>query len=369
MKNIVSIIIAAILINICATLNASAQETVGGILMDAKIQLMNRKADLLQGRDDFSHRIDAIRDSSNTNSLKDERIAALRAGINDIDSSIRKIDIAIEAIQSSGMVNSYSNRLEIHRNGNSVKIYKRVADNVVIVEVNGERIINADGFDPVHILDANVYTKNKKVFEGHLSGVFLGVNGLLNKDGKYEAPDDAKYFSLNESRSLDFSIYFNDLVVPFNHNCGLVMGVAMQFNHYAFQDNFNLEVVDNMVTADYNNTIVPSFKRFNYRLMHLNVPLVFEFSTIGVNKFFFNVGVMGGIRIGSRTKQVYNVDGDRQKNCTRKSFETNLLKYSVIGGVGYRRFQVFGEYSPVPLFKEGHGPELYPFSVGVKFVF
>lgn len=369
MKKIISIIIAAILIDVCATFDVSAQESVGGILMDAKIQLMNRKADLLHGRDDFSHRIDAIRDSANTNSLNSERIAALRSGINDIDSTIKKIDIAIDAIQSSGMVNYYSNRVEINRNGNSVKIYKRVADNVVTVEVNGEKIINADGFDPVNILDANMSKRNKKDFKGHLSGLFLGVNGLLNKDGKYEAPDDAKFFALNESRSLDFSIYFNNLVVPFNQNCGLVMGVAMQFNHYAFQDNFNLEVVDHVLTADYNNTIVPNFKRFNYRLMHLNVPLVFEFSTRGFNKFFFNAGVMGGIRIGSRTKQVYNVDGDRQKNCLRKPFESNLLKYSFIGGVGYRSFQVFGEYSPVPLFKDGHGPELYPFSVGIKFLF
>ena len=368
MKKILSIIFAAVLINICSASGAFAQDNVNGILSEAKTELLNRKCDLLEGRAGFESRINALRDSSNSNSFNDQRITALNSGIRDIDSTIKKIDIAIDAINNSNMVNSYTNRVEIGRNGNTVKIYKRVADNTVTVEVNGERIVNGDGFDPVDIFETNIINK-KKEFKGHLSGLFLGVNGLLNSDFKYETPDDYPFFSLNEGRSLDFSIYFNDFVVPFNKNFGLVSGFALQFNHYAFQETFDLVVVDKKIAADYSNNVVSECKRFNYRIMHFNVPLVFEFSTLGHPKFYVNAGIMGGVRIGSRTKQVYVIDDDRQKKCVRKPFETNLLKYSFIGGFGYGGVQIFGEYSPVPLFKEGHGPELYPFSLGIKWVF
>lgn len=370
MKKIISMIVAAVIINMCAAFETAAQDNVGGILMEAKTNLVTRKAELLSGRADFQTRINEIQSPSNTNQLDNGRISALEAGIRDIDSTLRKIDIAIEAIDNSGLINDFSNRVELNRNGNSVKIYKRVAGSSVTVEVNGERILNGDGSGSVagsHF--DGVFTNKHREFTGHLSGLFLGINGLLNKDGKYEAPADAQYFSLNESRSLDFSIYFNDFVVPFSKNFGLVTGFALQINHYSFREHFDLVVVDHVVTADYDHTVSEYFKRFNYRIMHFNMPLVFEFSTVGHRKFFFNAGVMGGIRIGSRTKQIYHVEGDRRKDTKRDPFETNLFKYSFIGGVGYGCVQVFGEYQPVQLFKEGHGPELYPFSLGVKWVF
>lgn len=370
MKKIILLFIAAFFINMCQVLEASAQE-VYGILQEARTQLNDRKAELLSGRQSFQDRIDHINDTSVDNQLDNGRIAALESGIRDIDATLAKIDIALDAISNSGIVNSYySSRVELSRNGNTVRIYKHVADNSITVEVNGTKVINEDGFDSVNILEPRMHLKNKKDFSGHLSGIFLGINGLLLKNGEYEAPVTMPYFELNESRSLDFSVYFNDFAVPFSKNCGLVMGTALQFNHYSFQQVFDLTVNDHMVTADYDHTVATEFKRFNYRIIHFNFPIVFEIATSGRQKFFVNAGVMGGVRIGSRTKQIYVVDGDRQKNCSRKTFDTNLFKYSFIGGVGYRCFQVFGEYSPVPLFKSGHASEdLYPFSLGVKFLF
>ncbi|MDD6003245.1 MAG: hypothetical protein PUC50_13740 [Bacteroidales bacterium] len=368
MKKILSIILSAVILSITNVRNADAQENVGGLLSEAKTELLNRKCDLLEGRSNFENRINSLRDSANQMSLNTQRIEALNSGIRDIDSTIAKIDIALDAIQNSGMVNSYSNRVEINRNGNTIKIYRRVSDKNVTVEVNNERVVNGDGFDPVNIFDACIVNK-KKQFKGHLSGIFLGINGLLNNDFKAETPEDYPFFALNESRSLDLSIYFNDFTVPFSKNFGLVSGFALQFNHYSLQEHFDLVVVDNKIAADYDNTVAPEFKRFNYRIMHFNVPLVFEFCTCENSKFYINAGIMGGVRIGSRTKQIYTVDDDRQKKCVRKPFETNLLKYSFIGGFGYGGVQIFGEYSPVSLFKEGHGPELYPFSLGIKWIF
>ncbi|MBQ9213706.1 MAG: hypothetical protein IJ150_07185, partial [Bacteroidales bacterium] len=62
-------------------------------------------------------------------------------------------------------------------------------------------------------------------------------------------------------------------------------------------------------------------------------------------------------------------DGNKKKNRVHDDFETNLLRYSFIAGAGFGEVQIFGEYSPVELFKKNHGPEVYPFAVGVKLNF
>ena len=351
---------------------SKAQNLSPDLISDAKSELTNRKYDLMLGREQFQSRIDNLRDSSDSNDkLNKGRIDALLSGIRDIDSTIKRIDIALDVIDHSGVSVWYSNRVELNRNGNSVKIYRRNSDHSVMVEVNNRPVLNDNNKDSYKDDISPFHSGGRKYkdFHGHLSGIFLGINGLLNKDGKYEAPDNMPFFELNESRSLDFSIYFNDLAVPFSKNFGLVIGTALQFNHYSFTQNFDLVVIDHIVTADYDHTVSDNFKRFNYRIMHFNVHMVFEFSTTGHRKFFVNAGVMGGIRIGSRTKQIYKIDGDRQKNTVRKPFDTNLFKYSFIGGVGFRDIQVFGEFSPVPLFKSGHAQEMYPFSLGIKWGF
>ena len=53
------------------------------------------------------------------------------------------------------------------------------------------------------------------------------------------------------------------------------------------------------------------------------------------------------------------------KEKDKQSFNTNPFRVSatVRGGVGW--FNVFATYSLTPLFENGRGPELYPFTVGV----
>ena len=100
MKKILSIILSAVILSITNVRIADAQENVGGLLSEAKTELLNRKCDLLEGRSNFENRINSLRDSANQMSLNTQRIEALNSGIRDIDSTIAKIDIALDAIQN-----------------------------------------------------------------------------------------------------------------------------------------------------------------------------------------------------------------------------------------------------------------------------
>jgi hypothetical protein len=49
-----------------------------------------------------------------------------------------------------------------------------------------------------------------------------------------------------------------------------------------------------------------------------------------------------------------------------------MLRYGATARVGYGNFQLFGTYYATPLFQTSKGPEgndLYPFEIGVAFVF
>jgi hypothetical protein len=321
-------IMAVLLFMTSSVLNAQTDSTTAFKQLDiTKDQLLKQKENLKAGKERFLQMRDSIKNLKGT--LSDEliemQIDALEKGIDGIEDSIDKIEDDIE-------------RLEKNRSRHYNYEFPRY--------------------------DFEITTKNRD-FESHTTGIFFGVNGLINPDRSSGAAD---FLALNESRSLCLDIYFAGHDVPFSNNAGMSFGCDLEFNHYSLSEPVDLKVRDKQITYE---KAAFDYKRQNLRLMYLSFPLLFEIQIPGktCDKFYINAGVKGGIRVGSRVKQVYEVDGDKKKNRVRNNFETQLFRYSLVGGLGFGGIQVFGEYSPLQLFKDEHGPELYPFAIGVKFNF
>ncbi|MCQ2973725.1 MAG: hypothetical protein MJ211_02805 [Bacteroidales bacterium] len=358
------------------------------MVLEAKQNLVNKKAELLLAKDYFNNRIDTYKEESN-NSKNNEPINVLNTAIAENDKIIEKIEKTIKIIDNIGIVDEYKEENIENNNitkrkynfsdGNdNVEISKKISDNVLIIKLNNEIILegnqvvasnNKEAVKTITIETNSEKTKNKYNFKPHFSGCFLGINGYLNSDKKNEAPNEYSFFEINETRSLAFDLYLTEFHGAISNFCGIAGGLNLQFNHYAFEKAFDLDVVDGKLVADYSHLKASEFKRFNYRIMHLSVPILIEFQMPTNKDLYLTAGVLGGIRIGSRTKQIYEENSKRQKNTNRKTFETNLLKYSFIGGFGYKGIQIFGEYSPVSIFKKDHGPEIYPYSIGIKLNF
>jgi len=303
---------------------ASAQENLDSM----KQELLKKKENLIAGKEKFLHMRDSIKQLKGTinESLIEIQIDALEKGIEDIEDSVEDIEDEIERIE---------NRADRH-NRYSIEI-------------------------PHY--DFEIRNRYKD-FESHLTGIFFAVNGLINPNSNLH---EADFMNLNESRSFCLDIYFAGHDIPFCRKFGMSLGCDLEFNHYSLAKDINLIVKDGQV--GYEKSAI-SYKRQNLRLMYLNFPLVFEFDIpSGKEKLYINAGIKGGIRIGSRVKQIYEVDNDKKKNRIHSDFQTQLFRYAVIGGIGYDGVQVFAEYSPLQLFKDEHGPELYPFAIGVKFNF
>jgi hypothetical protein len=94
----------------------------------------------------------------------------------------------------------------------------------------------------------------------------------------------------------------------------------------------------------------------------------FQIPVYGENhRIKLSAGVVGGLRIGSRQVQKYIVNDEKQKVKIKDDFYLRNFNYSFTARVGYGDMAIFASYSPLTLFKNCMGPEIYPITVGLHF--
>ncbi|MBQ1698747.1 MAG: outer membrane beta-barrel protein [Bacteroidales bacterium] len=198
---------------------------------------------------------------------------------------------------------------------------------------------------------------------------YVGFNNFLNEDDEIDNPEET-FMELNSSRSIELGFYTTIHRWRLNRFMAMDLGFDYRLRHYSFEHSFSLVKDNGVITADYTMPEgVKEYKRHNLRQQYISIPFTMEFR-LGRrdNPLILSAGLEGSIRIASREKQVYKIDDERKVERHRSDFETNFLRYATTFGVGYRRFEVYTNYSMIGLFKENRGPELYPISIGVRFL-
>lgn len=204
--------------------------------------------------------------------------------------------------------------------------------------------------------------RRHKRFDGHWAAFELGFNGFY--DTNYSMYNGYDFMDLNQPKSLEVNINFWEADIPIvDHRIGLVSGMGWTMNNYKFDNPVTLQKVNGHISP------VPldeaGFKKSKLTVSYLTVPLLLEFQ-IPVNgdsnQLFVSGGVVGGVNIGSHTKVKYN----HSKSKDHGSFAINPFKYALTARVGMKDINLFANYSLSPLFKDGKGPELFPFTVGIS---
>ena len=77
------------------------------------------------------------------------------------------------------------------------------------------------------------------------------------------------------------------------------------------------------------------------------------------------IGVIGGYKIGSITKQKYQQDGTSYKIRAQQNFNLSPFKLDLITRITFGDIGLFGRYSMTTLFKDGKTLELTPFAAGI----
>lgn len=231
------------------------------------------------------------------------------------------------------------------------------------------------------------YNRNK--FNSNWSGILIGINGYLRSQNDMDFPDGYDYLDLNIAKSIrfDLNIWEQNIEFTKDHRFGMATGLGFEFRNYQFDQNVTL-VGDQPEIAGYFNEGL-YIKKTKLVATYLNIPFLLEYQTNSYSNrdsFHMSAGMVFGLRIGSHTKiktqeknKEYTLidpvsdevfDTRTTPNRTRfkefDSFHLNPFKIDAMFMIGWGWVNLYATYSLSTLFKDNHGPELYPFSIGVS---
>jgi len=277
----------------------------------------------------------------------------------------------MEITEDSGRttVTLEEDELVIVANGNDTTRIKIGNKGIEIIE-------EADGKTRINVQDLSdkkdSSPKKKPRFNGHWTGLELGLNNFVNSDFSSSLDPSLNFMDLNTNRSLNVNLNLIDYDIGFGTDkAGLVTGIGFEFSNYFFDGNNTIHKDENGQIVEF----VPSFLsepgstmiKSKLATTYLTVPLLVEFQIpAGKKRVHLSGGIIGGAKIGSGTKIVYKEDGNRRKDKVKDDFNLSSLRYGITFRAGYRSLNLFANYYPVPLFEKGKGPELYPYSVGLR---
>lgn len=219
------------------------------------------------------------------------------------------------------------------------------------------------------------WRKDRKKFNGHWSGLELGVNGLAKSDySLYSLPGNEipsglpeEFMELRQAASLEVNINFVEYNICLKEDrIGIVSGLGFQWNNYKFDNSLTLDKEQDglvyPVNIEENN-----YKKSKLTASYLTLPLMLEFQfpvNDHTNELFISGGVVGALNLGSHTK----IKNDHSKDKDHGSFNINPFKYSAMARIGLRDISLYASYSFAPLFKDDKGPEMFPFTIGICLV-
>lgn len=229
------------------------------------------------------------------------------------------------------------------------------------------------------MIGKNSYKKgNKKSngqsrpFKGHWSGFNYGFVTFT------KLSDTWKDIELDWSHS--FAMQFNFLKYSINlsarNNFGLVTGMGFEYQRLRFNKNdISLIKADGDLTIIHPTDIYPeiaSIKRSCFKNLYLTIPILFEvqFPACSRKRAYVSGGIMGGLRLHSKTKIVYDdKDGDKHRKKNKGDFNVTPFKADFIAKIGYRSLNFWGSYTLNHMFKAHKAPKAHPYTIGIGLSF
>lgn len=213
-------------------------------------------------------------------------------------------------------------------------------------------------------------SKKRKSPNSIWSGFELGINGWLNSDGGLNMDTVNSNFNLNYGKSI--AVNFNLWEVSgriIGNNVFVTTGLGSEINNYRFDKNIRMQNVNDTLSLFNEGDI--KYIKSKFTVGYLNAPLYLTFATNPIKKgkrLFISPGVTAGWRFTSYNKRKIEVDGDESKSRNKNDFNLNPFRVNASLRVGYGDFVLFANYSLTEFFQKGKGPDLTPFSVGVRIV-
>ncbi|MBN1116640.1 MAG: outer membrane beta-barrel protein [Bacteroidales bacterium] len=218
----------------------------------------------------------------------------------------------------------------------------------------------------------DVDNKSSKKFKGHWSGFEFGLNNYVNADNSLNRDPGSEFMDINTGRSWNFNLNFSQYSFPIvSNNLGLVTGMGIEWSNYHFEG-------QNSITKNKTDRLIEELPLdFNadknkLKTTYLTIPMLLELQ-LGKGKrsdrFYVSGGIIGGLKINSKTIVTYYESGSKQKDKTKSDYYLTPFRYGATARIGYKIVDLYANYYLTPLFIEDRGPELHPVAVGMKVTF
>ncbi len=188
------------------------------------------------------------------------------------------------------------------------------------------------------------------------SGFDFGVGMLFRPDWSNNFATQP-YLDFDPAKSWTFNLnifeHYFGIAGKDKQNFGFVTGLGFNLSHFGYNRNYTIvydaDSIHGFVDANRN------YKRNRLRAAYLQVPALMQVNFKGKNSkenFHLSMGVVGGVRIGSRLRQRY-IENSNEFNIKEKrgDFFFNSFKADATVRFGYGDFGAFASYNLIPLFK------------------
>ena len=205
--------------------------------------------------------------------------------------------------------------------------------------------------------------------EAHWAGIDFGFSILLDENRENNFSDHP-YWNNDAAKSQVWNL--NLFEHKFNFGTpyvGLTTGLGFSFTSVAFKNNYLIQSTADSVYAVMDT--VHNYSKNKLKASYLTIPLMLEFNTSADEdkSFYLAAGVIGGVRLTSKTKRQGEFDGKEFKEKVKGPFNLYPFKLDAAVRLGYADWGVFANYSLLPLFDQGKTVDLYPLTFGLSLNF
>jgi len=203
----------------------------------------------------------------------------------------------------------------------------------------------------------------------HWVGFEVGVNSMLNSTGGLNFNTD-QFLEIDPAESFNFAINIAQLKLPFKtHHVGLVTGLGFEHSRFGFKNNYVIDYDNNSTWGTIDST--KNFSKNQLRAWYFHIPVLLQFNTSKYHSknVHLAIGVVGGVRMTSKTVQEYDIHGGEEEDVAKRKYNLNPYKLTATARLGYKNIGLFANYSLLPLFENGKTEAAYPLTFGIRFGF
>jgi hypothetical protein len=251
-----------------------------------------------------------------------------------------------------------------------VLLFTLASVNPLLAQIAFVRVDSTETREPTrwkgfHVGPVNVITSRAPKIRPHWEGTYFGFTKFLDKRWMdYEG--DAE---LDWANSFTLQFNLKEMIIASSRSGKrlLFTGIGLDYHRLYFDRDITLrKQADGTIAAVPLASLgVTDPRRSVFKALYLTAPLLFEVQS-AQRRGFLSAGLVGGVRVHSKSKIVYD-DGGKRKLKRSGSYGMNPFKVEAMARVGFGSFTVWTSKSLTPMFDPGKGPRVYPFTIGFGF--